>query len=378
VARRLIVEADGGSRGNPGPAAYGALVRDARSGEVLAETAEYLGTATNNVAEYSGLIAGLKAAREVDPAAEVEARLDSKLVVEQMSGRWKIKHPDLRPLASQAAKVYPSGGQVRYVWVPRARNVEADRLANEALDAAAAGRVWEPRPAAPRGGAVADEGEIDPAPAPGWGPPTGVRTEFVLLRHGETPLTAQKRFSGVGGGDPELVDRGRWQAERAAEVFATRGGVDALVCSPARRTVQTAQILGRRLGLEPRVEEGFRETDFGDWEGHTFAEVQQRWPAEMDAWLSSTAVAPPGGESFDELARRVALARDKTIARYSGRSVVVVSHVGPIKTLVRMALDAPPSALYRMELQAAAISSVHWYSDGNASLRLFNDTGHLR
>jgi probable phosphoglycerate mutase len=139
VTRRLIVEADGGSRGNPGPAGYGALVRDARTGEVLAEDCASLGHATNNVAEYSGLVAGLRAAARIAPGADTEVRMDSKLVVEQMSGRWKIKHPALQPLAAQARRAAALLGRVTYTWVPRARNVDADRLANQAMDAAAEG-----------------------------------------------------------------------------------------------------------------------------------------------------------------------------------------------------------------------------------------------
>lgn len=133
---RLVVEADGGSRSNPGPAAYGALVRDADTGEVLAERGEYIGVASNNVAEYSGLIAGLELAGQLDPNATVEVRMDSKLVVEQMSGRWKIKHEDMRRLALQARDTFPPT-QVTYVWIPRAQNADADKLVNQALDAAA-------------------------------------------------------------------------------------------------------------------------------------------------------------------------------------------------------------------------------------------------
>ncbi len=140
---RLVVEADGGSRGNPGPAAYGAVVRDAETGQVLAERAAHIGVASNNVAEYRGLIAGLTAARDIDRDGVVEARLDSKLVVEQMSGRWRIKHPAMRPLALEARAVLPEG-QVSYVWVPRDRNRHADALANEALDAAVRGESWSP------------------------------------------------------------------------------------------------------------------------------------------------------------------------------------------------------------------------------------------
>ena len=135
MTRRLLIEADGGSRGNPGPAGYGAVVRDAASREVLAELSEAIGRATNNVAEYSGLLAGLRAAAKLAPGADTEVRMDSKLVVEQMSGRWKIKHPDLRQLAAQASQAARALGRVTYTWVPRERNTHADRLANQAMDA---------------------------------------------------------------------------------------------------------------------------------------------------------------------------------------------------------------------------------------------------
>jgi ribonuclease H / adenosylcobalamin/alpha-ribazole phosphatase len=135
VTRRLLIEADGGSRGNPGLAGYGAIVRDAVTGEVLAEVSEAIDHATNNVAEYSGLLAGLRAAVKLAPGADTEVRMDSKLVVEQMSGRWKIKHPDLRPLAVQASQTARGLGRVTYTWVPRERNTHADRLANKAMDA---------------------------------------------------------------------------------------------------------------------------------------------------------------------------------------------------------------------------------------------------
>ncbi|MEV8196858.1 reverse transcriptase-like protein, partial [Streptomyces sp. NPDC079141] len=141
--REFIVEADGGSRGNPGPAGYGAVVSDAATGQALAERAEYLGVVTNNVAEYRGLLAGLRAAHELDPTASVHVRMDSKLVVEQMSGRWKIKHPDMKPLAMEASRIFPPD-RVTYEWIPRAQNKHADRLANEAMDAGARGEQWEP------------------------------------------------------------------------------------------------------------------------------------------------------------------------------------------------------------------------------------------
>ncbi|MFG3493876.1 bifunctional RNase H/acid phosphatase [Streptomyces sp. NPDC047928] len=431
AVRELIVEADGGSRGNPGPAGYGAVVLDPGSGEALAETAEYIGVATNNVAEYKGLVAGLRAARDLAPDATIRVRMDSKLVVEQMSGRWKIKHPDMKPLAAEAARVFPAS-QVTYEWIPRERNKHADRLANEAMDAGRQGRQWQPSASkaaldagaarvvgdATAGAAKARQalaeaaamttrtGAVAPtAPATafgagtvpaateasaeatataaeaqvGWGAADlGAPATFVLLRHGETALTPQKRFSGSGGTDPELSPAGLRQAEAVASALAARGTVQDIVSSPLRRCRQTAEAVAARLGLDVQIEDGLRETDFGAWEGLTFGEVQERYPDDLEAWLASPKAAPPGGESFATVARRVAAARDRLTARHAGRTVLLVTHVTPIKTLIRLALGAPPESLFRMELSAASLSAVAYYKDGNASVRLLNDTSHLR
>jgi ribonuclease HI len=131
--RRLIVEADGGSRGNPGVAAGGSVVLDEATGELLAEIGVYVGVATNNVAEYRGMIAGVTRALAIEPRAELRIRLDSKLVVEQMSGRWKIKHPDMADLAAEARRLL-TGTLVAFEWIPRAENARADRMANESMD----------------------------------------------------------------------------------------------------------------------------------------------------------------------------------------------------------------------------------------------------
>ncbi|EFL41606.1 phosphoglycerate mutase [Streptomyces griseoflavus Tu4000] len=217
-------------------------------------------------------------------------------------------------------------------------------------------------------------------PGVGWAPPDmGAPATFVLLRHGETPLTPQKRFSGSGGSDPSLSDIGREQAARVAEFLARRGTVQAVVSSPLARTRETARIVAARLGLEVAVEDGLRETDFGAWEGLTFGEVRERHPDDLDAWLSSPDAEPTGGgESFAATADRIAATRDKLTAAYAGRTVLLVTHVTPIKTFVRLALGAPPEALFRMELSAASLSAVAYYADGNASVRLFNETSHLR
>src|SRR5689334_6390929 len=209
TARRLVVEADGGSRGNPGPAGYGALVRDAETGRVLAERAASVGRATNNVAEYGGLVAGLQAALDLDPSAQVEVRMDSKLVVEQMSGRWKVKHPDMQKLALQAQQLARQLGGVRYTWVPRAQNGAADALANSAMDG---------KPVHRDGGAepVVIEDDVRPAePAP------VVTTVTHLLRHGSTEHTPERRYSGRN--DLPLSRTGRAEAEAAAARVADLG-----------------------------------------------------------------------------------------------------------------------------------------------------------
>lgn len=207
----------------------------------------------------------------------------------------------------------------------------------------------------------------------------GAPATFVLLRHGETPLTPQKRFSGSGGTDPALSDIGREQAERAAEALAERGTIQHILASPLTRTRQTAAAVAERLGIEVTVEDGLIETDFGAWEGLTFGEVRERYPDDLNTWLSDPEAEPTGGgESFAATATRIAATRDKLVAAYAGRTVLLVTHVTPIKTFVRLALGAPPESLFRMELSAASMSAVAYYADGNASVRLLNDTSHLR
>ncbi|MFI7427329.1 bifunctional RNase H/acid phosphatase [Micromonospora sp. NPDC049836] len=399
AVRAVVVEADGGSRGNPGPAGYGAVVRDPETGEVLAERSEAIGTSTNNVAEYRGLIAGLEAAAELG-AAEVEARLDSKLVVEQMCGRWQIKHPGLRPLAAQAAGLVGRFERVRFSWVPRERNTHADALANAAMDAAAGGTApaGSPRTAEPpRQVAAADSPAraaarevaaraavgratgTDPATTPAsWEPrPTEEATRLILVRHGETERTVQKRYSGRG--DVALTDRGRAQARAtAARVAALAPSVAAVVSSPLSRCTATAEAIAALVGDPPvRADDDLIECDFGVWEGRTFAEVRADWAGELDAWLASTRVAPPEGESFAAVAERTGRAVDRLRRAYPGETVVVVSHVSPIKLVLRDALAAGDAFLHRLYLDTAGISVLDLYPDGGVAVRSVNDTAHL-
>jgi probable phosphoglycerate mutase len=374
VVRRLsvVVEADGGARGNPGPAGYGAVVHEATTGEVLAERSAALGVATNNVAEYEGLIAGLQAAADLG-AVEVEVRMDSKLVIEQMSGRWRINHPNLRPLAAKAAGLVRAFDTVSYTWVPRERNTEADALANAAMDAAAAGVAGTAAGPA----RIPTAGER-PAGERTWEPPPAESaTRLVLVRHGETELTAQRRYSGRG--DVPLHARGLAQADAtAARVAALVPAVAAVVTSPLRRCTATAEVIAAACGRAPVVVEAdLVECDFGLWEGHTFAEVRARWPRELDAWLASTSVAPPDGESFAEVAARVARARSQLLAAYPEKAVVVVAHVSPLKILLRDALAAGDPMLFRLYLDPGGLSIVDMWPDGGVAVRSINDTAHL-
>ncbi|SNR66749.1 bifunctional RNase H/acid phosphatase [Blastococcus mobilis] len=362
--RRLVVEADGGSRGNPGPAGYGALVRDADTGRVLAERAASVGRATNNVAEYGGLVAGLQAALDLDPTASVEVRMDSKLVVEQMSGRWKIKHPDMQQLALQAQKIARQLADVRYTWVPRAQNGAADALANSAMD----GRPVHRDPAAE---AVVLEDDVQPTaePAP------VVTTVTHLLRHGQTEHTPERRFSGRN--DLPLSRTGRAEAA-AAGVRAKGLGIEVVVASPLRRTRETAELVAGALDLPVTFDEDLVELDFGDLEGLTFDEGRAKHPLAARRFLDDVTVAAPGGESVADVSARVARARRRMLSQHEGRTVLVVSHVTPIKLLLAAGLGVGDEVVHRMFLDAASLCTVAWSSDGRASVRLVNDTSHLR
>ncbi len=388
---RVIVEADGGSRGNPGPGGFGALVRDPLTGSVVTVRSGALARTTNNAAEYSGLIAGLSAAAGLG-AREVVVRMDSKIVIEQMTGRWQIKASALRPFAARAAALVREFARVEFEWVPRSRNLDADALVNQAM-AGGAGGDGGPEPdradwstaghtdvrgatAGPTAGVRRPPGAADGSWAPRLSPPT----RLILVRHGATEYTAERKYSGRG--DVALSAAGRDQAERLAARIAGMTGQQhpaAVISSPLSRCTQTAGAIAAALpGSVPvTTDAGLIECDFGEWEGRTFAEVRARWPERLSDWLSSPSMAPPGGESFDVVGARVDRVVTALRAAYPERVVIVVSHVSPIKLILRDALDATFAFLHRMHLDAAGISITDWWPDGGVSVRLINDTAHL-
>jgi broad specificity phosphatase PhoE/ribonuclease HI len=363
---RVVIEADGGSRGNPGPSGYGAVVFDGVTGAVLAERFDYIGTDTNNVAEYRGLIAGLLAAKELG-ATNVAVRMDSKLVIEQMSGRWQVKHATMQELAREAQSLVAGFATVTFEWIPREANKHADHLANRAMD------IGEGKPSRdrPTQRVAAAAGP----PPPSWIPPEGTPTRLILIRHGSTTHSPQRLYSGRN--DLPLSELGEQQAQALARRASSFGPVAAIVSSPLPRARQTADALGAALGLKIETSDGLVETDFGAWEGLSAEETRNRWPAEYAAWLGSPEGAPPGGESFAVVAARVRVASDEIIAAHPGSTVVVVSHVTPIKTLLMQALDAPLLSMLRLFLDTASVSRVDYFPNGAWSVRLVNDTSHL-
>jgi len=377
AGRRLVVEADGGSRGNPGRAGYGALVRDAVSGTVIAERAESVGIASNNVAEYSGLVAGLKAAFDIDPAAQVTVRLDSKLLVEQMSGRWKIKQPDMRRLALQArdmaADLNAAGGSVTYTWVPRAENSAADALANSAMDGKPVNwtSTSEPAVQAPSTEAVGS-GSV------GSVADLGAPTRIVLVRHGVTDLTSAGKLDGRGGPDPSLNAEGRRQARAAAAgVRAFIGHSSAhIITSSLKRAIETGAAIAEELGVRARIDADWDEQNFGDWDDTSMGFLRAQHPQELDRFREDPHYSRPGGEAHADLEARVLAGFERATA--VGGTVVVASHRKPIMTVLAHVLGIRYERIWRLATAPASLTCVEVWTDGGASVAFVNDTSHLR
>ena len=391
MARRFIVEADGGSRGNPGVAGFGALVRDADTGAVLLERAEPLGLASNNVAEYAGLLAGLEGALRLDPAPDIEVRMDSKLVVEQMSGRWKIKHEDMRRLAGQCQdvvrRILAGGGRVRYTWIPREKNKAADALSNHAMDGKTIDR--EPGKSQPPATAAAAPATAAAAPASTAAVPVSAaavpapaatlvgEARVILVRHGVTDFTVSGRLDGRGGADPELNAEGLAQAAAVARIIPGLVGDQQvrLVTSSLRRTQMTGAAIAASLGVVPEADPDWDERAFGEWDGLTSAQIQERSPMKLARMRVDAAYPPPGGESRSEVAARVGRAFERATAA-AGTVVVVTSRV-PILVVLGQVLQVGAERFWALETEPASVSIVTLWPDGNVSVPLVNRTDHL-
>lgn len=360
MARHFLLTADGGSRGNPGPAGYGSVITE--NGSIIAELYDFIGIATNNVAEYSGLIAGLTAINAIDPTATIDVKMDSKLVVEQMSGRWQIKHADMRSLA-QAARSAHMPALVSYTWIPRDENSHADRLANKALDQEVGGGeviLLQKNYLTER--LLSNE----------------TATTIILIRHGETPLTPLKKFSGDGPLNPELTSEGLAEAELVAKAVA-KLNPEVILASPLKRTKQTAAALSRATGLPVHYEDAWLECSFGIWDGMSIDEVKEKYPADYHSWICSTGFAPPGGESYDAVAVRIDEALEQIVAMYPGQCVAVVSHNGTIKTAAKLAIGSPADSIFHIDVSPCSITTLSiWPSDGLRALRTLNEQSHLR
>ena len=371
---KLIIEADGGSRGNPGLSGAGAVVIDAASGNILREISEAVGIATNNVAEYSAVIFALEAAFEIDPAAEIVVRMDSKLVVEQMSGRWKIKHPDMLALGARVQQLI-SGKNVEFVWIPREQNVLADALANKAMDG-------EPAPTA----AAGEFNHVAPSSIRAPQSAVAEATTLIMVRHGRTALTESRKISGGDGENPDLSELGNKDAAEVALELARVGSSGAfsflakpvvVIHSPVKRAAQTASKIAQKLGAEQVELADLREIGFGDWDGLTNEELFVGHETQYQAWRGSYDVAPPNGESLKDFDVRVNRSLDFILDKFSGKTVVVVAHVMPIRGLLRIANDASVAGYWRVDLGPASISIARFWGREGAEIVCVNSTSHL-
>jgi len=392
----ILIEADGGSRGNPGPAGSGAVLIDFDSGSVLAEIALFIGVATNNVAEYRAVLAAIELANEIAPNAKLLVRMDSKLVVEQMSGRWKIKNEGMQDLSTLMTKAIGSR-DVTFEWIPREQNSKADSLANEAMDAeSSVVRKFVGEPGTSTINVITSASQITAADLE-YNPelPSSVRaprnvtkklTTVILVRHGRTALTESHKLSGRGGEDPQLSELGREDAKKVAaelakvgksSTFAKLFAPTAVVSSPIARTRETAEVIAQQLGLSVSIEDDIAEIAFGEWDGHTNQEVSARWPEQYNAWRGDVQIAPPGGESLEEFDQRVQRGRERILSEYEGQTVVVVSHVMPIRGFLKAATVADWPIYWRASVAPCSITILRFWGEEAAEITVVNHTTHL-
>jgi probable phosphoglycerate mutase len=383
-SEELIIEADGGSRGNPGPSGSGAILIDAQSQKVIAEISTFGGVATNNVAEYRAVIAGLTEAFRYNPRASVIVRMDSKLVVEQMSGNWKIKHPDMQVLGIEVQKLV-AGKDVEWTWIPREQNTRADALANEAMDTEQ-DRIRNFESHEVQSSTSLEFNPLSPSSIRAPGEVGEPLTTLILVRHGRTALTEAHKISGGTGDDPNLSKLGHEDASAVAKLidgfgaggnFAHLSRPTAVIASPMQRTRETAGHIAGLLGLPVETLEELREISFGDWDGHTNEEVAKLWPEVFNAWRGSWTLSPPNGESLETFDHRIRDARSKILEKFRGQTVVIVAHVMPIRGFLTLALEAGPSGYWRPQVAPCSVSVIRHWGENFAELVTANFTAHL-
>jgi len=366
----LILFADGASRGNPGPASLGAvLVRD---GEEIARISKQLGVRTNNYAEYSAVIAGLEYVIQHDLEKNLLIRMDSKLVVEQLSGRWKIKHPDLMELARVAQSLLRQLN-ARLEWIPRELNFLADEAANQALDGLAeeeevqvlsSGQQASIQPLSIRAPRVRSE-------------PTVV----YVIRHGHTSSTESKLISGSLD-DPELSELGKLEAvaaSRAINELSQRFNLQRPVLiahSDMKRTTQTAQAISKEQSAPIRADSRLREISFGDWEGRSMQELEGD-SSIIDSWRGSVSQKPPGGESILDLEARVLRSLSDLVAEHTGSSFAIVSHMMPLRTIAKRALGSSSASHWSLQFAPGSVSVYRFFGEELTEVFCLNSCEHL-
>ena len=365
----IFLYADGASRGNPGPAAYGVHIID-EAGNLIADFGENLGTATNNQAEYAGVIAGLRYLSTTSHR-QVTIRLDSKLVVEQLSGRWKIKNSGMQELAIEARGLL-NQFDATFEWVPREQNSHADANANRSLD---------------EGDFTSTEKANLPLSSI---QPRSIRaprqyqepTTIAVVRHGHTVNTEKNLISGGDGTDPELSELGLFEASAAAKqlpILLSEFGLPELsrvYHSPMLRTTQTGSAIAKD-SLELISDVRLKEIGFGDWEMLEMAQLETDELDLVSAWRGSLEVAPPGGESVLDMQSRVWAALEEIIEENRGKAVAVATHMMPTRAFSAAAFKGAKNAYFNLNSSPGGISIYRFFDMDFAEVFVLNSCQHL-
>ena len=365
----IFVYCDGASRGNPGPASYGVHIED-ESGNTIADFGEALGNQTNNYAEYQGVIAALRFLTTTEHRL-VTIRLDSKLVVEQLSGRWKVKSPEIKELVFEASQLL-GAFDAKLEWIPRDKNTCADANANRALDegdfrgedAALPLSAVQPRSIrAPRQ-------KIEP-------------TTLVVIRHGSTNSTSANLIAGGDGEDVGLSEKGVKEAKLAAAAVSPLlqlfdlSPVTSIINSPMKRTTQTGEALSGIEGVTLSPDERLREIAFGEWDGMSMDSMEIESTQEVAKWRASTSQRPPGGESIQDLEERVSELVSEAVLDNQGRTVVLVTHMMPSRVIAKLAQRSADSTYWNINFAPGGISIYRFFGAGFVETFAINSCAHL-